>query len=213
MNAIRDLNRPTPVAWLRVAAVVCLAGMLILAAPLIWTAVKAGLGLLALAAMLATGYAAVQALPLLGQALENRLLAARKGEARRNPIEQMQNHLLHRARQINSFRQALATIYGQIEGMQDMLADRRRTAPQHNLSKQEAAVQKMTAFYVSNVKKLGAAEAALGEYQKHVEMKVFEGLSRQEIADRLECSVRTVARHWDFSQVWLKNALRDHTTA
>ena len=29
-----------------------------------------------------------------------------------------------------------------------------------------------------------------------VEMKVFEGLSREEIAARLGCSVRTVARHW-----------------
>jgi RNA polymerase sigma-70 factor (ECF subfamily) len=45
-----------------------------------------------------------------------------------------------------------------------------------------------------------------------VEMKVFEGLSRQEIADRLGCSVRTVARHWDFCQEWLKNALRGHSS-
>jgi RNA polymerase sigma-70 factor (ECF subfamily) len=37
-----------------------------------------------------------------------------------------------------------------------------------------------------------------------VEMKVFEGLSREEIAMRLDCSVRTVARHWDFAQHWLR---------
>jgi RNA polymerase sigma factor (TIGR02999 family) len=40
-----------------------------------------------------------------------------------------------------------------------------------------------------------------------VEMKVFEGLSREEIAARLGCSVRTVARHWDFAQQWLKNVM------
>jgi RNA polymerase sigma factor (TIGR02999 family) len=40
-----------------------------------------------------------------------------------------------------------------------------------------------------------------------VEMKVFEGLSRDEIAARLECSVRTVARHWDFAQQWLQQAM------
>ena len=40
-----------------------------------------------------------------------------------------------------------------------------------------------------------------------VEMKVFEGLSREEIADSLGCSVRTVARHWDFAQQWLQHAI------
>ncbi len=41
-----------------------------------------------------------------------------------------------------------------------------------------------------------------------VEMKVFEGLSREDIAARLGCSVRTVARHWDFAQQFLQQALR-----
>ncbi len=40
-----------------------------------------------------------------------------------------------------------------------------------------------------------------------VEMRAFEGLSREEIAARLGCSVRTVARHWEFAQHWLRNAM------
>lgn len=40
-----------------------------------------------------------------------------------------------------------------------------------------------------------------------VEMKVFEGATREEIATRLDCSVRTVARHWEFAQHWLRDAL------
>lgn len=40
-----------------------------------------------------------------------------------------------------------------------------------------------------------------------VEMKVFEGVTREEIAARLGCSVRTVARHWEFAQHWLREAL------
>jgi RNA polymerase sigma-70 factor (ECF subfamily) len=40
-----------------------------------------------------------------------------------------------------------------------------------------------------------------------VEMKAFEGLSREEIAQRLSCSVRTVARHWEFAQHWLQQAI------
>ena len=40
-----------------------------------------------------------------------------------------------------------------------------------------------------------------------VEMKVFEGLSREEMAARLGCSLRTVARHWEFARHWLQDAL------
>ena len=43
-----------------------------------------------------------------------------------------------------------------------------------------------------------------------VEMKVFEGLSREEIAARLGCSVRTVARQWEFAQHWLQEAMSGH---
>lgn len=42
-----------------------------------------------------------------------------------------------------------------------------------------------------------------------VEMKVFEGLTREEIAERLHCSVRTVASHWRFAQEWLRNEIAD----
>jgi RNA polymerase sigma factor (TIGR02999 family) len=52
--------------------------------------------------------------------------------------------------------------------------------------------------------RLGAIDPTL---RAVVEMKAFEGLSREEIADRLGCSVRTVARHWDFAQHWLQQAL------
>jgi len=40
-----------------------------------------------------------------------------------------------------------------------------------------------------------------------VEMKVFEGLSREEMAARLGCSLRTVARHWEFARHWLQDAM------
>jgi RNA polymerase sigma factor (TIGR02999 family) len=40
-----------------------------------------------------------------------------------------------------------------------------------------------------------------------VEMKVFEGLSREEMAARLGCSLRTVARHWEFACHWLQDAM------
>lgn len=40
-----------------------------------------------------------------------------------------------------------------------------------------------------------------------VEMKAFEGLTREEIAERMGCSVRTIARYWEFAQVWLRKAM------
>lgn len=37
-----------------------------------------------------------------------------------------------------------------------------------------------------------------------VEMKVFEGLTGDQIAERLGCSRRTVANYWDFARNWLR---------
>jgi RNA polymerase sigma factor (TIGR02999 family) len=54
------------------------------------------------------------------------------------------------------------------------------------------------------LRRLGAIDPRL---RAVVEMKVFEGLSRKEIAKQLGCSVRTVARHWEFAQHWLQQRL------
>jgi DNA-directed RNA polymerase specialized sigma24 family protein len=40
-----------------------------------------------------------------------------------------------------------------------------------------------------------------------VEMKVFEGLSREEMVARLGCSLRTIARHWELARHWLYDAV------
>ena len=40
-----------------------------------------------------------------------------------------------------------------------------------------------------------------------VQMKIFEGLKREEIAERLGCSLRTVGRQWEFARLWLRDAL------
>lgn len=52
--------------------------------------------------------------------------------------------------------------------------------------------------------RLGAIDPIL---RAVVEMKVFEGLNRGEIAQRLQCSIRTVARHWEFAQNWLRDKM------
>jgi RNA polymerase sigma factor (TIGR02999 family) len=40
-----------------------------------------------------------------------------------------------------------------------------------------------------------------------VELRVFEGLTVEEIAGRLGCSPRTVTRNWTFARHWLQNLL------
>jgi RNA polymerase sigma factor (TIGR02999 family) len=39
-----------------------------------------------------------------------------------------------------------------------------------------------------------------------VELRVFEGLSHEEIAERVGSSLRTVVRHWKFARTWLAEA-------
>lgn len=40
-----------------------------------------------------------------------------------------------------------------------------------------------------------------------VELRVFEGLTREEIAREMGCGTATVARHWSFARNWLEEAL------
>jgi RNA polymerase sigma factor (TIGR02999 family) len=40
-----------------------------------------------------------------------------------------------------------------------------------------------------------------------VELRVFEGLTREEIAREMGCGTATVARHWSFARTWLQEAL------
>lgn len=40
-----------------------------------------------------------------------------------------------------------------------------------------------------------------------VQLRVFDGLTREEIAERMNTSVRSVARHWEFARCWLADAM------
>jgi RNA polymerase sigma factor (TIGR02999 family) len=51
--------------------------------------------------------------------------------------------------------------------------------------------------------RLAAINPAL---RRVVELRVFEGLTREEIAQRMGCGTATVARHWSFARNWLAEA-------
>jgi hypothetical protein len=164
----------TRVPWLRVAAVGGVIAALVTMAPLLWAAMRAGASLFALAVMLLIGWASLQALPYVGERLEMRLLRARIADARDNPIEALLSELVQRSAQLERYRTALAAIGGQIQGMRDVLEERRAAAPDHDTQKQSAALHKMVAFHAHHVKRLIAADVALAAYQRHLNTKRFE---------------------------------------
>lgn len=66
----------------------------------------------------------------------------------------------------------------------------------------------------SGAESLHTVEAALSrlaaidpKFRTVVEMRVFEGLTGDEIAQQLGCSPRTVASYWIFAKRWLENQL------
>jgi hypothetical protein len=179
MPADRSAESPTRGRWprlttLRVGAACGTLGALALLAPLLWQAALGGVAALALAALGLGGAAVVLALPLSLQKLENRLLAARRGEARANPISQLQNDVLRREERLRSFRQALVAIGAQIESMAQMIDARRRTDPDHVLDRQQRALERMTQFHALNLQRLRTAQDALDAFRHQVQQKVFE---------------------------------------
>jgi RNA polymerase sigma factor (sigma-70 family) len=54
---------------------------------------------------------------------------------------------------------------------------------------------------------LGRLAAIDPKLRTVIEMKVFEGLTGEEIAQQLSCSPRTVANYWAFAKRWLEKEL------
>ena len=163
-----------PIWMVRAAAIAATLVLLAASVPVVWAAVSAGLGLLALAVMVVGGVALFQAMPWALQRLENRLLRMRKSEASANPIEQLDNDVLRRAERLGAFRHALATVGGQIESIRQMLDERRHQDPGHVLESQQRALQRLVDFYVANLGRLDQAQAALEQFKATVARKKSE---------------------------------------
>lgn len=180
---IGDLQK----VWaVRAAAAVGALALLTFAAPFIWSAVAAGMGLAALAAMGVVGVAVFQAIPLGMQKLENRILQLRKAEARRNPIEQLQNELLRRANKLRAFHRALVTVGAQVESIAEMLEDRKHKDPEHVLHRQEMALARLQEFHGINLQRLHTAQVALDEFRFTIERKESEWRIAVAIGDATE---------------------------
>ncbi|MFZ4482111.1 MAG: hypothetical protein ACOYNZ_19710 [Rhodoferax sp.] len=176
MDLTRTVSRPLDLKTVgfRIAMVCVLVLLLALSSAVISKAVIAGVGLVALGLIAGVGVLTFSALPLLMQKLENRILALRKAEARKNPVEQLQNDCLRRAERLNIFRKALINIGGQIGSMSDMLEERRHDNPGQRLERQERALERMGFFYEAHIGRLKEANAALATFQEMVKQKEFE---------------------------------------
>lgn len=174
MNEIQTAIGAQKLLWIRVIAACAATAALAVFAPVVWIAASGGAGLLVLGGILGIGFAAVQALPLMGQKLENTLLAARKAEARRNPIEQLQNEVLRRAERLQAFRSALVTVGGQIESIRQMIESGQAKFSGPVLERQQRALGKLQQFHSLNIARLNQARDALQEFKNTVEQKQSE---------------------------------------
>ncbi len=186
-----DARGREPVWAVRAGTAALGLGALGLLAPLIWSALSGALGLLALAALGVLGVGIFQTLPYLGQKLENRLLAARKAEARANPIEQLQNFLLQKSQGVTDFRRSVLKIGAQIKSMGTMLEERKRHRPDYDATRQESALRAMQDAQFLLIDKYRKAEHALKELSDIVEDKQFEwkfGQAGQEAMQNLNAT-------------------------
>lgn len=158
----------------RIAVGAGVVGVLAILAPVIWTAASAGAGLLVLGGLGVVGIGAIQALPLLGQKWENKILALRKAEARKNPIEQLQNFLIEKHNRVKMFRSAVVQIGAQIKGLAEMVEDRKKKKPGYDASKQEKALVAMNQAHTVLVSKYERAEQALVQLEEVIDDKKFE---------------------------------------
>lgn len=154
-------------------AIGCVVG-LVLIAPLIWMAVSAGIGLAVLGVIGLAGFAFIQAIPYMGQKIENAILKARKSEASNNPIEQLQNFLKQKADRVAEFKSAVASIGAQIMSLESALQQRKRERPSYDYSTQENQVSAMRGAHAKMKAKYVNADAALVELRQAIQDKEFE---------------------------------------
>lgn len=86
--------------------------------------------------------------------------------------------------------------------------DLQRTA----LSETEHAWPEIRPDVVAVDDALSTFETVDPEKARIVELRFFAGLSSKEIAELLECSEKTIRRHWKVAQIWLYRELKGAST-
>lgn len=104
----------------------------------------------------------------------NRALAALKAEARKNPIEQLQNYLLEKQRRLEAFKAAVSQIGGQVKTLADMLRERKLAKPGKDYSKKEESLAAMQAAYRGLRTKAEQGDRAIVELREVIDDQKFD---------------------------------------
>jgi hypothetical protein len=158
---------------------------LALITPIVWAAVMSGLGLAALAVLLMGAGVAWKWIPNLFLRVENRVreanqremnrhLAALKAEARRNPIEQLQNFLQLKAQQLKAYKDFVSQVGAQVKSADDMLAERKRLKPDRDYQKKDEELVAMNKAYQFHLNKAEAGVRALAALKEAIEDAKFD---------------------------------------
>lgn len=164
------MNQTTVRALVVIGSIIALA----MVAPLIWLAAQATFGLLFLAVAGVASMMLVKSIPLLVQKTENFILRARKAEAQKNPIEELQNILKERSNQVTKFKAAVANIGAQVKSLSDMVAQRKRERAGYDATAQETSIAAMRKAHDELTQKYRNAEKALEEFKVAIADKEFE---------------------------------------
>lgn len=162
------MNLPvSKVNAVRAAAVVGTVIVLGLAASLLWAAALGTISLGIIGGMGLVMVGVARSLPLIGQKFENRLLAARKAEARENPVEQKQNEAIRRQQILDIRAEALKEAQTDIRNMASGLDKSERENPGQDFSAERTDLQRAATLLTSKIEKYKAAVEAQEEFVRH----------------------------------------------
>lgn len=159
---------------LRTGGIVVGVALLAIFGKILWLAFMGGLAAIGVVMLGIVFIGITSAFPLLAQKWENIILAQRKEEAKKRPIETLENYFIHKKQLVEKVKQAATIIYAQIKGMEDMIADYKRKNPKGDTSKQQKQVEAMLGAYNGIVAKYRAAEDALVDLREVIKQRTFE---------------------------------------
>lgn len=148
--------------------------VLALLAPVIWAAVSGGAGLVALGVVGLVGFGFIKTMPLICQKIENGVLKARKSEAEKNPIEQLQNFLKEKADRVAEFKRAVMSIAAQIMSLEQMLNQRLKENPKYDATERRKSIASMKEANEKLKVKYVNAEQALEELKVAIKDAEFD---------------------------------------
>lgn len=163
---------------------ITIVGLAILA-PTIFLAVKAGFGIIVAGGLGLGGFFAWKRIPLWVQKNENYIteeiqkemnehLKRMKQEARKNPIEQLQNYLTLKAQQLKAYKVFVSQVGTQVKNTSDMLEERKKQKPDKDYSKKDLAIKAMDKAYKFHLNKANEGEKAIAELKEAIEDANFD---------------------------------------